>query len=170
MKRKTQQAVDFIENLHQHLINSSLFRQNTAGEKERDIQREIRHIIVEFLKGRGYTNCDDKVKGSFYAEVQEGSDSRIKTPVFGSKNYPDFYITDPYWLAIEYKKELSGSFVKSLIGQSMVHTFSGDFDYVYALFQDENKNKKIRDSVSGEVESDIIATIERDYNIFLRII
>ena len=63
-----------------------------------------------------------------------------------------FIITSPYLLAVEYKQGTNGSLVKQAIGQSMMHTLSGDFDYVYVLFHDENTDKRIEHSINQDKE------------------
>ena len=46
-------------------------------------------------------------------------------------------------IAIEYKKSGSGSIVKQGLGQCLMHTLGGEFDFVYCLIHDESQNKKI---------------------------
>ena len=60
--------------------------------------------------------------------------------------------------------------MKQAIGQSMMHTMSEQFDFVYILFHDENKDKKIEDSVNGKIEKNIMKTVEKDFNVFLKFI
>lgn len=48
--------------------------------------------------------------------------------------------------AIEYKQSPNGSTVKHDIGQSIMHTLSEEFDFVYYLFHDESKDKRIENS------------------------
>lgn len=58
--------------------------------------------------------------------------------------------------------------MKQAIGQSMMHTMSGQFDYVYILFHDENQDKKIEKSIDGDIEKNIMHTCEKDFNVFLK--
>ncbi len=101
---------------------------------------------------------------------------RARPPLFlvtfflGTRNYPDFIITAPYLIAIEYKKSLNASLVKQLIGQSIVHTLSDELDFVYCLFHDESKGKKIKNSVGNNAESAIINRMRDDFNLYLRFI
>ena len=88
--------------------------------------------------------------------------------MFAGRNYPDFIITAPYLIAIEYKQGRTGSLVKQAIGQSMMHTMSGQFDYVYILFHDENQDKKIEKSIDGDIEKNIMQKCEGDFNVFLK--
>ena len=74
---------------------------------------------------------------------------------FASRSYPDFIITEPYKIAIEYKKSKNGSIVKEGIGQSLIHTKGGEFDFVYCLIQDESKSKKIVESQKNKKENKI---------------
>ena len=75
---------------------------------------------------------------------------------------------EPYRLAVEYKQSQSGSLVKQVIGQSIVHTMSGDFDYVYCLFHDQTKGKRIQRSQAKKAESSIIERVWKDFNVRLR--
>ncbi len=63
-----------------------------------------------------------KAHRSFYWEGQEGKYGKERATTFGARNYPDFIITDPYLVAIEYKQSPNGSTVKQGMGQSMMHT------------------------------------------------
>ena len=107
-----------------------------------------------------------KANKSFYWEGQEGSFGKSRQTVFAGRNYPDFIITSPYLIAIEYKKGSTSALVKQVIGQSVMHTLSGQFDYVYTLFQDENPDKKIKNSISDDIETNILSVFKRDFNIF----
>ena len=51
-----------------------------------------------------------------------------------------------------------------------MHTFSEDFDYVYVLFHDENKDKKIEKSITNPSEKKIIEKIWKDFNVLLKFI
>ena len=62
--------------------------------------------------------------------------------IFILKNYPNFIIFKPHKITIEYKKSSNGSVVKQAIGQCIMHTLCDEFEFVYCLFQDENKKRK----------------------------
>ena len=111
-----------------------------------------------------------KANKSFYWEGQEGIYGRNKTSVFASRNYPDFIVQEPYLIAIEYKKASGGSTVKQALGQAFMHTLSGEFDYVYVLFHDENADKKIQKSINNQIEKSILETVLRDFNVFVEIV
>ena len=49
-----------------------------------------------------------------------------------------------------------------------MHTMSGQFDYVYILFHDENTDKRIEKSVNGDIEKNIMNTCEKQFNVFLK--
>ena len=182
MKKKSKQLCDFIEDLHNYLILDPQFRTNVRNFKEVEIQREIRPLIISYLKqyfkNEGYKDFVHKANQSFYWEGQEGNYSADKNILFGTRNYPDFIILKPYLIAIEYKKNTSGSLIKHGIGQSIVHTLSGEFDYVYYLFHDENKDKHIKNSIidkNGKVRKDtveykILKVLQDDFNVFFKII
>ena len=175
MKYKSQNLVKFIDGLHNHILSHPHFRSNLNGKTESQIQTEIRPMIVEYLtyqyKDRGRKNFINEANESFYWEGQEGYYRETKSSLFGSKNYPDFVITKPYNIAVEYKKNDYGSLVKQGIGQSIIHTLSQEFDYVYFLFHDTSKEENIRNSfISGIREKYIIKVLQEQFNVFLKII
>ena len=174
MKKKTKPLINFIESLHRHIISNPQFRRDTAKKSESFIQAEIRPLIIQFLENyfreKGYKDYTQKANKSFYWEGQEGKFGKARAMTFASRNYPDFIITNPYLIAIEYKQGPTGSLVKQAVGQSLMHTFSEDFDYVYVLFHDENKDKKIEKSINNPSEKKIIDKIWQDFNVYLKFI
>ena len=156
-----------MKDLNEFIVKSPQFRQKTAGKSEARIQAEIRPLIIRYLenyfRAAGYKDPVAKANASFYWEGQEGTHGKMRDTTFGSRNYPDFIIRKPYSIAIEYKQSASGSVVKHGIGQSMMHTLCGDFNFVYYLFHDQSKDKRIESSISGETEK---ATIERMWDEF----
>ena len=111
-----------------------------------------------------------KANQSFYWEGQEGKYGKARPKTFGTRNYPDFIITKPYLLAIEYKQSPNGSTVKHGIGQSIMHTLCEEFHYVYYLFHDENKDKRIEKSKRNEVEAFIIESMWKNFNVIIRFV
>jgi hypothetical protein len=174
MRAKTKQVTEFLEGLHQYIINDYQFRKDASTKSESEMQTEIRPIIVnylrEYFKDIGYKDAEGKANASFYWEGQEGVYGKRRKLTFGARNYPDFIVTKPYLTAIEYKKSDSGSLVKQGIGQSIMHTLSGDFDFVYYLFQDTNKDKRIHESTKESIEKGIIEMMWNRFNVFIKII
>ena len=123
------------------------------------------------LKIKDIRILEKKAYSSFYWEGQEGSFEKDRSLLFGSKNYPDFIITEPYLIAVEYKQSSHGSLVKQRIGRSLMHTLSEDFHYVYLLFHDENKDKRIEESIRNEGrESYVIDRMRKDNNIMIKFV
>jgi hypothetical protein len=174
MRKKTAKVDRFIEDLHQFIIKNRQFRKQPHKKSEVAIQTEIRPLILRYLEehfeAAGYKDAVAKANKSFYWEGQEGRYGRQRSKIFGMRSYPDYIITSPYLVAIEYKKSSSPSLIKQLIGQSIVHTLSGEFDFVYCLFQDETPEKAIRKSVEGAVENAVISTMRQHFNLYLRIV
>ena len=174
MKNKSKKLIAFIDDLHKFITNNAQFRRSTVGKSEKQIQTEIRPLIIRYLERYfeelGCKDCAKKANEVFYWEGQEGDYEKSEEKLFGARNYPDFIITEPYLIAIEYKQSDTGSMVKEGIGQSMVHTLSGEFDYVYYLFQDQTKDKKIKDSMKSKNEKMISERIQKDFNVFIKII
>ncbi len=174
MKKKTSGVEDFISGLHEYIVSHPQFRKNTKNRSETSIQAEIRPSVVRYLEDlfhkKGFADCTAKANSSFYWEGQEGKFGKERAATFASRNYPDFIITAPYLLAIEYKQGTSGSLVKQAIGQGIMHTLSGDFDFVYVLFHDQNKDKRIEKSIQNDTESRIVEKVRKDFNVFLRFV
>ena len=174
MKKKTTNVVQFLDGLHRFIVESPQFRDRTTDRSEIDIQAEIRPLIIRYLedhfRAKGFADPVAKANKSFYWEGQEGHFGKLRPTTFGSRNYPDFLITDPYLVAIEYKQSPNGSTVKRGIGQSIMHTLSGDFDFVYYLFHDESKRKDIRSSQSNQKEAMILDRMWQEFNVRIRFV
>ncbi len=174
MKNKSEKLVKFLEALHDHIVSNPQFRRDIGNRSEAQIQTEIRPLIIDYLKNHyadaGYKDPVAKANKAFYWEGQEGQYGRERRTTFGSRNYPDFIITEPYLVAIEYKQSESGSTVKHGIGQSMMHTLCEEFEFVYLLFHDQSNKKKIQSSLKNEREKFIIDKMWSDYNILIKFV
>jgi len=174
MRKKSAQVNNFIENLHNFLLSNPQLRKDTSFKSEPQIQVELRPLIIRFLeryfRKEKFKDFSSKAHKSFYWEGQEGNYKGSRTLVFGSRNYPDFIITSLYLIAIEYKQSPNGSIVKNGIGQSIMHTLSGDFDYIYYLFHDESKDKTIENSLINSIERGIIEKLYNEFNVYLKFI
>ncbi|MEX0608505.1 MAG: hypothetical protein WD016_14020 [Balneolaceae bacterium] len=174
MKKKTQKLEQFITGLHQYITTNPQFRRKTNKKAEVQIQTELRPLIIQYLeiyfKKCGYKDYVGKANKSFYWEGQEGRYGNERKTIFGSRNYPDFIITHPYLVAIEYKQSQNGSTVKQGIGQSIMHTLCEDFEFVYYLFHDQNQDKRIEISAKRNEEQIVLKKIWTDYNVAIKFI
>lgn len=174
LKRKTRKVDQFIDNLHEFIVNDRSFRKKTLGLSETRVQSEIRPLILDFLKRyfkeQGVVDYEAKAHKSFYWEGQEGKHRGASMDMFGSYNYPDFHIREPFNVAIEYKQAPTGSLVKQGIGQSMMLTLSGEYDFVYYLFHDQGSAKKINESAKRRTERSIIQRLWDGFNIKLKVV
>ena len=174
MKKKSKKAAAFVSELHEFVVSHPQFRRKTAGKNETQIQTEIRPLILRYLENYfsalGYRDSVAKANKSFYWEGQEGSFGPNRKTTFGSRNYPDFIIKAPYSVAIEYKQSPNGSTVKHGIGQSIMHTLCGDFDFVYFLFHDESRDKRIEKSICGTAEQATIDRMWQEFNVLIKFV
>ena len=174
MRKKSSKAIAFVNELHQFIVGDPQFRRDTKTKSESQIQAEIRPLIIRYLENHfastGFKDAVAKAHKSFYWEGQEGSFGKLRETTFGSRNYPDFIIQEPYSVAVEYKQSPNGSTVKHGIGQSIMHTLSGDFDFVYYLFHDQSRDKKIEKSITGGSEASIIERMWRDFNVLIKFV
>ena len=132
--------------------------------------RTIKNYSLLFRCEVNLKNMTAKANKSFYWEGQEGKYGKERPTIFGSRNYPDFIITDPYLIAIEYKQSPNGSTVKQGLGQSFMHTMTEEFYYVYFLFHDESKDKRIDASIKKEKEKCILEKMWSDFNVFVKFV
>ena len=174
MKKKTAKVTQFIEELHSFIVNNPQFRKHTREKSETQIQAELRPLIIRYLEQyfakEGFKDSVAKANQSFYWEGQEGEYGKERKTTFGSRNYPDFIVTKPYLIAVEYKQSGNGSTVKQGIGQSIMHTLCEDFHYVYYLFHDQSKDKRIEKSAAGQAESSIIDRMWSEFNVFIKFV
>ena len=174
MRRKSGAVTRFIDGLHDFIVNNPQFRRRTQGKSETQIQAEIRPLIIRYLeehfRAKGFKDAVAKANQSFYWEGQDGQYGKSRAPCFGTRNYPDFIITTPYVVAVEYKQSPNGSTVKHGIGQSIMHTLSGEFHFVYYLFHDESPDKQIEKSITNPMESFIIEKVKNDFNVYIKFV
>ena len=174
MKKKTANVRRFMEQLHRFVVDHPQFRKGTGGRSEAQIHAELRPLMIQFLQeyfeSKGYKNAKAKASKSFYWEGQEGRYQKEKKSVFGTRNYPDFIIADPFLIAVEYKQSRSGSKVKHGIGQSIMHTLCGEYDFAYLLFHDETTDGKIAASRNRPLETQIIDKMWKEFNVFIEFV
>jgi hypothetical protein len=174
MKKKTAKVTKFIHGLHDFIVGDPQFRKDTRSRPETQIQAEIRPLIIRYLeehfRDAGYKDFTGKANKSFYWEGQEGKFGNRRETTFGARNYPDFIITQPYLLAVEYKQDANGSTVKHGIGQSIMHTLCRDFDYVYYLFHDQSRDRRIEKSIGDKTEALILKKMWDDFNVLIKFV
>jgi hypothetical protein len=174
MKKKTSKVKSFLDGLHSCIVTDAQFRKKTNGKSETHIQTEIRPLIIRYLEKHfekeGYKDFVAKANKSFYWEGQEGKYGKARSSSFGTRNYPDFIITEPYLIAFEYKKSPSGSTIKHGIGQSIMHTLCEEYDYVYFLFHDESDDKKICKSICNKLEKSVLEKMWQDFNVYMKFV
>jgi len=171
---KSRQVTEFLAGLHEFIVNDPRLPKHTATNSESEAHAELRPIIAGYLEAyfaeRGYKRPAAKAERSLYWEGQPGAFGTARAPVFATRNYPDFIITAPYSIAIEYKQSPSGARIKQGLGQSIMHTLIGDFDYVCFLFRDENTDKRIENSAQGQPEAAIVKKMWDSFNVLVKFI
>ena len=89
--------------------------------------------------------------------------------VFGTQHRPDFVVKiDKLRVAVEVKKGETGHSLREGIGQSLV--YSSEFDFVVYLYVDISKDKKIRDSMTGEREQELINDLWKRHNVLFQVV
>ena len=69
---------------------------------------------------------------------------------------------------LEVKKGETGSSLREGIGQSLV--YSSAFDFVVYLYVDISKDKKIRDSMNGKKEQELINDLWDNHNALFQVV
>jgi hypothetical protein len=88
---------------------------------------------------------------------------------FGTQHRPDFVVKiDKLKVAVEVKKGESGSSLREGIGQSLV--YASAFDFVVYLYVDISKDKKIRDSMGGSQEQELINDLWDSHNVLFQVV
>ena len=88
---------------------------------------------------------------------------------FGTQHRPDFVVKiDKLKVAVEVKKGESGSSLREGIGQSLV--YASAFDFVVYLYVDISKDKKIRDSMSGSQEQELVNDLWDSHNVLFQVV
>ena len=173
-KRKSKKSEAFLDDLCIAITESYLFRTRTSRISERQMQAEIRPLIAKYLeehfKDAGYVKIDKMVHDNFYWEGQDSSFQSDCSIFFGGRRYADYIILRPYKIAIEYKKSGGVAALNTLIGQGIMASASGDYDYCILIFQDETKDKRILNSKDLDRESGFIDWLWDTFNIRLKII
>lgn len=174
MRKKSQAAELFIDNLITHIENNVLRQKKTSGKRETEIQRGLYPLIADYMtdywRKAGYKNFKTKGRDTVYWEGQDGSNPLPRLPVFTARSYPDFIILEPYRIAIEYKQSNQGSLVKESLGQALLYMMSGDYDFAYILFDDQTQDKAIRKSLANLCELEIADRMWREFNIKMQIL
>ena len=60
--------------------------------------------------------------------------------------------------------------MKHGIGQSIIHTMCGGFDFVYFLFQDENNDKRIKKASEEDLKKEITDKIWQKFNVKMKFV
>ncbi len=88
---------------------------------------------------------------------------------FGTQHRPDFVVKiDKLKVAVEVKKGESGHSLREGLGQSLV--YSSEFDFVVYLYVDISKDKKIRDSMGGPKEQELINDLWDSHNVLFQVV
>ncbi len=170
-KAKTAKVRKFLADLHQYIVSDPSFRKKLKDHSELQIQTELNQIILRFLmdhfRESKNKNPRESAHEALYWGGGETKSQGNKPTIFGGRNYPDFIIKTPYSIAIEYKQGDS-SLVKQGLGQALLHTVSGEYDFSMLLFYDTSSTKRIAKSIPGIAEQGILGKMVSDFNVFVK--
>jgi len=169
MKKKSPKVVQFIEGLHGFLTLHKGYLSSNIETREA-IGRLIVKYLEDYFSEAGFKDVISKAHDAFYWQGRQLHYDNDQSPVFGERKYPDFIIDEPYFIAIIYKEGTDGSAFKEGIGESLIYTLSGRFDFVYYLFQDKSEDGKIHRSVDYKLENSILAEMWDHYNVCIKLV
>ena len=75
VKPISQKSINFIQELHKHIVRSPLLRQKVQNKNESQIQTELRPIIFNYMvkhfQNQNWKNPEKGAKNAFFWEGQE---------------------------------------------------------------------------------------------------
>ena len=167
-KKKTAKLESFISGLVSRIKKDpalAVFDTTNVGEKVG--QGQLYGVILDHLEAyfHDYKDPRQKATEASYWEGNKKTKGAAKM-IFGGRNYPDMIIYEPYRIAIEYKLTDSGSVVKQGIGQCMMYTMSGEYDFALLVYHDRTKEKTICSASKKQQEKLIIEELKKS-NVFV---
>ncbi len=89
----------------------------------------------------------------------------------GVQHRPDFVVEiGELKIAVEVKRGEKGSAIREGIGQSLVYSCSGKFQFVVYLFVDTSKDKRLRNSLQQSADAAFIESLWNEFNVRFAIV
>ncbi len=167
-RKKTAAFTAFMNGLVRNIERDEVLKKfDTSNAAETVGQSQLSNVIHKYLEKyfQNFKNPSRKAAEECYWEGQRKRDGAAKM-IFGGRNYPDLIIYSPYRIAIEYKLHKSGSLVKQGIGQCMMYTMSGEYDFALLVYHDRTKEKTICSASKKQQEKLIIEELKK-LNVFV---
>jgi len=134
------------------------------------LQERMRSICRKLYPNESDSTIQRKAKVSLFWEGDVNTTiNNIR--FLGVQHRPDFMVkVGGIRVAIEVKRGDSGYAVREGLGQSLVYASCEDFDFVVYLFVDTSKDKKIRGSLSRDLDAAFIQSLWDEHNIRFAIV
>jgi len=175
---QTQKRIKLLDAIVRKMERHELFSEivSRKSDTERQIQKalflRLQEELPKILQSHSAYTKDKALK-----IVRNGFlwEQNVNTTVnnfsfFATNHRPDsvLSIKDELRIAIEIKKGLNGSAMRSGIGQALV--YSTQFDFVIYFFIDISPGNDIKSSFTGKKEKELINSLWKNYNIKFKVV
>lgn len=171
-KSQTQKRVKFLDEILSVLQSHEIF--SDLVSRERDTEHQIRKALFLRLQNKlpqlleKYFGYSEKKSSHVITNDFKWEQKRNTTVsnflLFSTAHRPDAVLeVENLRIAIEVKKGVSGSSIRSGLGQAVV--YSTQFDFVLYFFVDISDGHDILSSVSAQKEAWLIKKLWSDFNI-----
>ena len=178
-KSKSKRRVKIVESIASAISSKKIFDTIDYRNRNEDyIKQYIHQPLIKELEDL-YENLELSKSNDKEVVKQKAKDcllweGDVNTTVnnftfFGTQHRPDFVVKiDRLSGAVEVKKGETGSSLREGIGQSLV--YASAFDFVVYLYVDISKDKKIRDSMNGTQEQELINDLWDSHNALFQVV
>lgn len=176
---KSMKRIEIVQKLMEQLKTPEVFKvANYKSQSEDKIKtQQYPHILNEVSKlyqdyhGMKPDNAKKKAKLTLLWEGNKNTTVN-NTLFLGTFHRPDLVLEfeEGLRIAIEIKRGETGAAIREGVGQAVIYTSSGAYDFTVLLFIDTSKEGKIVHSINGEHEKKFIEKIWLDNNVLFGVI
>lgn len=174
--RKSSKRSEFVEALAKALAHRSIYETVSYENRREDYLKNYMHqplriAIAGVLRERAPLLSEQALERKADEALYWEGDRRItinNIQFLGTQHRPDFVVALPNLrIAVEIKLAGIGSQVREGIGQSLVYTASGQFDFVIYILVDITRDKKLKASTKAPREAIFIKRLWDLHNVRL---
>ena len=178
-KSKSKRRVKIVESIASAISSKKIFDTIDYRNRNEDYIKQYMHQpLISELEDL-YENLELSKSNDKEVVKQKAKDcllweGDVNTTVnnftfFGTQHRPDFVVKiDRLSVAVEVKKGETGSSLREGIGPRLV--YASAFDFVVYLYVDISKDKKIRDSMNGTQEQELINDLWESHNALFQVV
>lgn len=174
--RKSSRRSEFVEALARALAHRNIYETVSYENRNEDylksyMHQPLRSAIAGVLRERAPLLSEQALERKADEALYWEGDRRItinNVQFLGAQHRPDFVVALPNLrVAVEIKLAGVGSQVREGIGQSLVYTASGQFDFVIYILVDVTPDKKLKASTKAPREAIFIKRLWDSHNVKL---